>query len=443
MYLFSNLQNIKLNYFSFLISLLPISFIAGNMIININVIILILSCLIIYWKNIFKIQYFFLDKVIIVFFMLIVLTGIYNDFSLYTNYNEFYSYRGKFGTTIKSVFFLKYLFLYFVLRFLIENKNINLNFFLITCLLSSLFVCFDIFYQYVNGKDIFGFETIGRGRRLGGPFGDELIAGGYIQRFSLFSFFALPIMFSDFSKKYSKYLIPIFFSIFVCGLILSGNRMPLLLFVLAVSLIAIFQKQTRKFFIPFIFIFSVIFLVLYNSNNEIRTHFLGFQDKIVKMAIAITKQDIDGDKTPQYLKEFSTFYDTWLMNKYIGGGIKNFRFYCHERKNIDKDNKFICNMHPHNYYLEILTETGLVGFVSVLVMFISVLYLTFIKKYFYLSKLNDDILVIPFIFLFIVEVFPLKSTGSFFTTGNATYLFLIIGILIGLTRKKNSIENKL
>ena len=131
------------------------------------------------------------------------------------------------------------------------------------------------------------------------------------------------------------------------------------------------------------------------------------------------------------------------MNKYIGGGIKNFRFYCHERKNIDKDNKFICNMHPHNYYLEILTETGLVGFVSVLVMFISVLYLTFIKKYFYLSKLNDDILVIPFIFLFIVEVFPLKSTGSFFTTGNATYLFLIIGILIGLTRKKNSIENKL
>ena len=102
------------------------------------------------------------------------------------------------------------------------------------------------------------------------------------------------------------------------------------------------------------------------------------------MAIAITKQDIDGDKTPQYLKEFSTFYDTWLMNKYIGGGIKNFRFYCHERKNIDKDNKFICNMHPHNYYLEILTETGLVGFVSVLVMFISVLYLTFIKKYFYL-----------------------------------------------------------
>ena len=38
------------------------------------------------------------------------------------------------------------------------------------------------------GKDIFGFKPT-LPRRLGGPFGDELIAGGFIQRFSLFSFF--------------------------------------------------------------------------------------------------------------------------------------------------------------------------------------------------------------------------------------------------------------
>ena len=39
---------------------------------------------------------------------------------------------------------------------------------------------------------------------------------------------------------------------------------------------------------------------------------------------------------PQYLREFSTFYDTWLINKYIGGGIKNFRYYCHKRANIEE-----------------------------------------------------------------------------------------------------------
>ena len=55
--------------------------------------------------------------------------------------------------------------------------------------------------------------------------------------------------------------------------------------------------------------------------------------------------------------------------------------------------------------------------------------------------MKNNHIITPFIFLFIAEIFPIKSTGSFFTTGNATYLFLILAILIGLTRL-NSIENK-
>ena len=99
-------------------------------------------------------------------------------------------------------------------------------------------------------------------------------------------------------------------------------------------------------------------------------------------------------------------------------------------------------MHPHNYYLEILTETGLIGFIIVGIIFLISLYLSFFKKYISKSKLSSNNIIIPFIFLFFVEIFPLKSTGSFFTTGNATYIFLILAILIGLVRKDNSIENK-
>ena len=99
-------------------------------------------------------------------------------------------------------------------------------------------------------------------------------------------------------------------------------------------------------------------------------------------------------------------------------------------------------MHPHNYYLEILTETGVIGLLIVMAIFINLLFLTFYRKYFTKSSLSENNLIIPFIFLFLTEIFPLKSTGSFFTTGNTTYLFLIIGILIGLIRKENSIENK-
>ena len=70
------------------------------------------------------------------------------------------------------------------------------------------------------------------------------------------------------------------------------------------------------------------------------------------------------------------------------------------------------------------------------------MHLTFFKKYFIKSKLNDNKIIIAFIFLFIAEIFPIKSTGSFFTTGNTTYLFLLIGILIGLARKDILIEKK-
>ena len=99
-------------------------------------------------------------------------------------------------------------------------------------------------------------------------------------------------------------------------------------------------------------------------------------------------------------------------------------------------------MHPHNYYLEILTETGLIGFILITIIFFYILYLAFIKRFFFKNLFSKDDPIIPFIFLFIVEIFPVKSTGSFFTTGNSTYLFLLIGIMIGLLRKNNLIEKQ-
>ena len=304
-----------------------------------------------------------------------------------------------------------------------------------------MFVCFDIFYQYKFGEDIFGFKTLGSGRKLGGPFGDELIAGGFIQRFSLFSFFVLPLYYVEKSKSLSKYLIPILFIIFLTGIILSGNRMPLLLFAFSIFLILLFNRQVRKFFFPFIIIFTVLFSIIFNLNSEVKTNFENFYKQISKISLIVLDRDLENQKVPQYFREFSSFYDTWLLNKYIGGGVKNFRFYCHFRPNIEKNSNFICNMHPHNYYLEILTETGLVGlFFCISIIFI-ILYISLIKKYFLKSPLQTNNLIVPFIFLFLVEIFPLKSTGSFFTTGNTTYIFLIMSVIIGIVRKQNTFEN--
>ena len=437
MNLLSNINLSKQNYFNILLSAIPLSFIAGNMIININIILFILSAFIIFGTEIFRLKYHFLDKLIFSFFFLILVTGIINDFHFYSIK---LAWKGYFATIIKSLFFFKYLLIYLVLRFLIEKEKVNLKLFFITCSFSSIFVAIDIFYQYYNGVDIFGYKS---GKlKLGGPFGDELIAGGFIQRFSVFSFFLIPLFYAKKFKKIFKYIIPILFVVFLVGIILSGNRMPLILFILSIFLIVLFQKQTRKYFLPFVLIFSFTFYLIFSYNEKVKTNFNSFYSQVSGIAEIVVKKDFYNKKAPPYYKEFFTFYDTWVIHKYIGGGIKNFRYYCHTRQNIDKNSKFVCNMHPHNYYLEILTETGLVGFIIISCIFLIVLYHVIYKKYFTRTILNQNNIIIPFIFLFVVEIFPFKSTGSFFTTGNATYLFLLMGILVGLLRKDILIEKK-
>ncbi len=439
MFLFSkNLFNLK-NYFNFLLTLIPASFVAGNLVINLNILLLIISAFLIFKNKIFSIKFFWFDKLIFFYFFLVLYTGTFND---YLFYKEGLSWKGYFATIIKSLFFFKYLFLYLVTRFLIEKDFINLKLFFISCAAVSLFVSFDIFYQFIFGKDIFGFEIIGSGRKLGGPFGDELIAGGFIQRFSIFSFFVIPLFYPKNSNLISKYLIPILFLIFLVGIIFSGNRMPLVLFVFTCFLILLFNKQVRKYFISFLITFLILFVVIINTNSDIKNNFKNFYGQINQMVVIIINKDFKNNNSPQYLKEFETFYDTWLINKYIGGGIKNFRYYCHHRQNIEKNAEFVCNMHPHNYYLEIMTETGLVGLVTILIIFFIIFYKSFCKKYLFRSSLQKNNLITPFIFLFITEIFPIKSTGSFFTTGNTTYLFLIIGILVGLIAKDIQIEKK-
>ena len=437
MHLISKFKPLKNSYFNLLLSLMPLSFIAGNMIININTILIILSALILFRGDIFKTKFFLIDKIIFIFFGFIIFTALFNDIFILNKL----SWGTAYATTLRSVLFLKYLLLYISIKFLIEKDYINFKLFFISCSLASLFVCFDIIYQFSFGKDIFGYEAIPGFRKLGGPFGDELIAGGYIQRFSIFSFFLIPLFYKNFSPKILKFLIPILLIIILISLILSGNRMPLLLFILLVSLIVIFNKQTRKYFISFASILLIIFSLAFTFNQKVKNNFNSFYGQISNMAKILINKDFDNNSS-QYFKEFASFYDTWLLNKYIGGGIKSFRYYCHVRPNIDKNSKFVCNMHPHNYYLEILTETGLIGFFIISIIFILILYKTFYKKYFDSnSSLTYNNISVPFIFLFFVEIFPLKSTGSFFTTGNATYIFLIMAILVGFAYKEKFIEN--
>ena len=136
MHLISKLNIDHKNFLSLIIALIPISFIAGNMIININIIIIIFTSILLFGKKLLKIEFFFLDKLLLTFFSLILITGVVNNFQLLPVFKaweaffdlSFYQY---FPTIVKSILFFKYILLYFVLRFLVQEDLVNLKYFFI------------------------------------------------------------------------------------------------------------------------------------------------------------------------------------------------------------------------------------------------------------------------------------------------------------------------
>jgi len=434
MNIFKSIKNQNNLFLNVLFSLIPLGFIVGNSFLNTNIILLILFSLIFFKKKIFDIKINFLDKLICVYFAYTILVALIHLLESYwlklENFNVEIIY--------KTFFYLRYFLLYFTIRYLVEKDLINFKWFFITSTFFCLFVSFDIIFQFFFKRDIFGYEIINI-RKLAGPFGEELIAGGYIQRFFLFFIY----LFSNhFSKKKLNYYSLVFSIIIFTGILLSGNRIPFVLLVITVLLLIFFDKKIRIKMILFLTIGFFTFLSLLN-NFQVKVNYQAFlfqAEKLINISLSlndtIESKRADRLKLPEHFNEFQTFYGTWLMNKYTGGGIRSFRFNCPNREYRSLNERDECNIHPHNYYLEVLTDLGLIGLIILCVLFSSIFYATFVKKYFFKTRFVESDTITPFIFIFIAEVFPLKSTGSFFTTSNSVFLFLIISILVSLSQKK-------
>lgn len=433
----------KLPNFSFrviinlLLSLLPLSFIAGNLVINLNMVLIVLASLVFWRKDFFKIEILFLDKLLFFLFFFSVVTSLinYNDFSA----SDPSLTKENF---IKTITFLRYLLFYFSIRLIIEKNYFDLKTFFLSSSICVLFVSLDLILQLYKGFDIFGFP---KGQhKLSGPFGDEYIAGSYLQRFSLFLFFLIPIFKGKINYQ-SLFLFFLFLLIFF-SIVIAGNRMPFVLFIMSILILFSIEKDLRKFLfilIPLIFIIIFAIISFYPHIKDSLDHFLKlalqiifsmdeiFQDRSLNPSKVYLKDSyfFEGN---MYLKEFNLGYLTWKENMIIGGGINSFYLNC-------KLNFNICTSHPHNYYLEILSELGVIGLSIILLIFARLIYLFF--------KIKNNAIVInsnfilPFVLLFFVEIFPLKTSGSFFTTGNATYIFLLIAVIVGLLNKLSYDKN--
>ena len=262
-----NLENQKLNQIK-LVEILfytfPLSFILGNLILSIHLVTFVVSSLFLIKKEKLTFKIGVAHWLLIAFFLYIFLST-----TIQFQIPGFLSEQTKdwpleSSPTFKSFLLIRYLILIFVVDILFVNKIISLKKLFLFSLICSSFVSIDIIVQHINGVDLFGF--VGVADRKAGPFGDEYIAGSYLLKFSFFSFFGFLTL--NKNKKYNYIFLTIIIALHAYATLLSGNRMPLLLFLFGCFLIFILVKNLRIIMCFGIIVFSAMFMSLMKYDNH-------------------------------------------------------------------------------------------------------------------------------------------------------------------------------
>lgn len=345
-------------------------------------------------------------------FILIILT-----FYFYILINSFFA--TDFLSSLKtSFFFLRFIF-FFACIYFFAFQRISLEKIFKFWILIIFLTKADILFQFFFGKDILGYHN--DGDRFAGFFGDELIAGSYLQKFCiiLMSYF----LYNFFKDKNKIFKLILFITTSTIIILITGERMVFLLFCFSLILILIFLKKYKILFITVFF--GLIILINFNSSH-VQNRYGDFKNIILNF------------EDSSYGKLYSSGYRLWKKNPLNGVGVKNFRVDCNLELNDTRPENGhpLCSTHPHNLYLELMSETGLLG----LLLFIAFNLLIFLKsfKFLFIQNHTDKIEYYLFICsfsLYIAYIWPLSSNGSFFTTWNGSQYWLILGLLFNSLNK--------
>ena len=411
-------HNKLLNLSSILFILIPLSLISGPFIPDLFLVIIVINFILLSYIN--KKYELFKSKFLLLFLLFWLIIVIVSFYSL--NIKSIQS----------SLFYFRFGLFSLAAYILIEEKKKIFEYILYLLLFIYLMLFIDSIYQYRFNENLLGFIYDNKNNfRITSFFGKDEVLGSYSVRLLPLTIFLVIFNFNHEATK--KNFILMFLTVSSSVIILlSGERTSLALFILLIIFLFISSFSIRKFLIiPIIVIMISFTAIILNS------------DKIKNRIIDTTINQLGLNDTSERLVVFSKTYEGHYLvalnmfkeKPIFGHGAKMFRFYCIKEENFVATNA--CTTHPHNFYLQILGETGVVGFLFLITIFIYILFLFLKNLYFqmrYKRQLISD-LGLCLLSSYFITFFPILPSGNFFNNWLSIIIYYPLGFLIYIIKK--------
>ena len=329
----------------------------------------------------------------------------------------------------KSLFYFRFGIFSLCFWYLLERNNFLLKYLFYSILICYCSLVLDGYFQYFSGKNLFGYPLY-NSYRVSSFCGSELILGSYLAR--LFPiFFGLFVYLDQFKKnKFTLFFVTIIFILSEGLILVSGERLALFFMNLSAIYIILMIKQ-YKIYRLWTYILSIILIaVLMTTVPNTKERFIDQTINDLTRNQNLNKED---DKLYIFSKPHTDMYITayriFLDNKYFGVGPRQYRNTCDQYS----VSEYSCETHPHNTYMELLSEAGIFAFIIVAIIFLLLCYksiIHLISKFIGRKNSIFNDLEVCLISALIISLWPFSPSGSFFHNWMSVVYYFPVGLLL-------------